>query len=221
MRNYKFFLLLGLSLLFGCATHTNIEPAGKDNIKGFANFGGPIIEAFGTNIPIPYLSVGADYGLTKNMDVNANLHLISLAYQIGGLDLGYTYFPLLNDSYIPTVGINFQIMSLFSFKTSIDDRFRAYPSISPSFAWKLFDGKIYMGSDFVLPVTKLDYYSGMPTVIISPFIGYSWNLGKNDNFFTEIKWNGANVRTDRLAVSYLHPAKSGAVGLYLTLERSF
>jgi len=221
MKNIKLIILLSITLFWGCAAHRYIEPVGKGNTKGYVNLGGPIVAAFDTKLPIPYLSAGADYGLYGNFDVNANLHLLPLFYEFSGLDVGCTYFPVLNDSWTPTVGLNVQLMSFFSFKSLVTNRFRMYPIISPSFAWKLFDGKIYCGSNFTVPLTKLDYYKDMSPVIASPFLGYSWNLGAGYNLFTELKWNAVNIETYKLAVEYVHPSNHGAIGIYFTLERSF
>jgi hypothetical protein len=64
-------------------------------------------------------------------------------------------------------------------------------------------------------------YSHENALIFSPFLGYRWRLSENYKLFSEIKWQGVNQKTDRIAVEYIHPGGNGAIGVYLTLERSF
>ncbi len=213
-------LLVIPSLFFGCAAHTNIEPVGKGKVKANANFGGPVVSAFDTKVPIPNISLGADYGLKDNLDLNGNIQLLPLFYKVGGIELGTTWYPVINKKYIPTIGISGDLLLLSSFKSDVQEHFRVYPSLNLSFAWKLGAGMIYSGVGAVIPFTELDYYD-KNNIIISPFIGYRWKIGANYNLFTEIKWLGVNVPTNFFAVEYLTPTNQGALGIYLSLERSF
>ncbi len=220
MKSKCFIYLIFIVLFCSCSTYKNIEPIGKDNFKANLDFGGPIVTAFNTKVPIPYLSIGVSYGLNENTNLNANLHLLPMFYKLGGIDLGVTYFPLLNEGLIPTIGINGTLMLFSSLKSGIEDRFRAYPIITPSFAWKLGTGLIYTGVHSVLPITKLDFADNN-SIIISPFVGYRWELSNAYKLYTEFKWQGINIETDKTVVEYIHPNNQGAIGIYLTLERSF
>jgi len=53
-------LIVILLILFGCAAQTNFDPVGRGNLNGNFSIGGPIISAFGTRIPVPYLTIGAN-----------------------------------------------------------------------------------------------------------------------------------------------------------------
>ena len=78
--------LIFIALLAGCAAQTNITPIGQGELNGHASFGGPIIEAFGTRIPIPYFTAGATCGLSNQINLGGNLHLLPLAYELFGMD---------------------------------------------------------------------------------------------------------------------------------------
>jgi hypothetical protein len=210
--------LVAAGLAAGCAARTNIEPVGAGHIRANGGFGGPIVAAFGTHIPIPYFSAGASYGLNERLDLNGQLHVLSLAYSIAGIDAGATWYPVLNDGAVPTLGLSGRLMMLASFKSGVSDRFRAYPILGSSAAWRIGSGMLYTGFDIAVPFTASDYDTAAARVIFSPLVGYRWNLSSTLRLFTELKWQGANVRTDQLAPEYVHPFGNGAITPFLALE---
>ena len=210
-----------LILLIGCAAHTDLEPVGKGNLSANFSIGGPIVKAFGTRIPIPYATAGVDYGLDDKFDLNGDIHLFSLPYKIFGFDFGSTWFPYLNNGKFPTIGIQPRLLTLISLKSNVDERLKIYPIISSSAAWKIKKGLIYIGTDITIPLSSPDYDDEAVNTVISPFWGYRWSIGKHTFIFTEIKWHGANVRTDQLAVEYLPVKNYGAISTLFSIQRSF
>lgn len=223
MKNQFHFIGVWLSVLifFGCAAHTNLQPVGKGNSTAHFSVGGPIVKAFGTRIPIPYATVGLDKGLTDNLDVNTNLHLFSLAYQVAGFDAGVTWFPLMNDGLVPTVGLQPRFLAYSSLKPDVDSRFRLYPAFSGSAAWRAGSGLLYAGLDLVAPLSEMDYDEEAKSMILSPFMGYKWKLGNRYFLYTELKWNGANLQSHQLAPDYLPISEHGALSTLFSIERSF
>ena len=112
-------------------------------------------------------------------------------------------------------------LMLASFKSDVENRSRIYPLISSSTAWQLGGGLIYAGLDFIVPLTEPDYDEEAVSVIFSPFTGYRWELGKNLRLLTELKWHGANVQSDQLAVEYITIGGYGAFSIMLSLEKRF
>lgn len=222
MRKLSLASAIALMLIFaGCAAHTSIEPLGRGNTNVNLSLGGPIVAAFNTRIPIPYATVGASYGLNENINIDGSLHLTSLPYRIFGLELGASYFPLMNDGLIPTVGIHPEVLTFISLKPDVESRMRLYPSLSASAAWHLGSDLIYTGFDYTFPLTNPDYDNDAPKFVISPFVGYRTDLGKSLRLTTEVKWQGVNVRSDQLAADYVKPGGHGAVGILFAIERSF
>lgn len=205
----------------GCAATTSIEPLGEGKLRANAGFGGPIVAAFGTHIPIPYFSAGASYGLDDRLDVDGQLHLLSLAYEIAGLDAGVTWYPLIDGGGAPTVGLSGRLMMLVSLKEGVDDRFRAYPIFGATAAWRVGSNRLYAGFNMALPLTSPDYDTAAAHVIFSPLVGYRWKVGESAYLFTEVKWHGANVRTDQLAPEYIHPFGNGAIAPFVALTWDF
>ncbi|HEX2869320.1 MAG TPA: hypothetical protein VHO03_19915 [Ignavibacteriales bacterium] len=222
MKRFSSGMILSLLLLFaGCAAHTNIEPLGRGNMNANLSLGGPVVAAFNTHIPIPYATLGAAYGLKDDINIDASFHLTSLPYRILGMDLGAAYFPVVNNGFIPTVGIHPGVLAFFSMKPDVESRMRLYPSGSASAAWHLGSDMVYSGFDYTLPLTTPDYDTDAPRFVLSPFLGYRTDLGKDFRLTTELKWQGANVRTNQLAADYTKLGGHGAVAILFVIERSF
>ena len=216
-----FCFYLSILLFWGCAAHTNLHPVGKGNKTAHFSIGGPIVKAFGTSIPVPYATVGLDKGLTRTMDINSHLHLLSLVYQVAGLDIGATWFPVLNDGLVPTLGFQPGLLVYSSLKSDVESRFRIYPTFSGSAAWRVGSGLVYSGFDMVAPFSDMDYDENASNIIFSPFLGYKWKLGTRYFLYTELKWNGANIESHQLAPDYLPISNYGAVSTLFSIERSF
>jgi len=75
--------------------------------------------------------------------------------------------------------------------------------------------------DFIVPLTKPDFDDEAEEIIFSPFLGYRWELGNKLRLLSELKWHGANIQGNQLAVEYITIGGYGAVSLMLTLERRF
>ena len=205
--------------LIHCSAHTNLVPLGKGNLEANLSLGGPIISVSDMNLPAPYATLGINYGLTDNSNIDGNLHLTSMFYQIIGADFGATFFPVLHQGNIPTWGIQPRILTFASVKPGVDDRFRIYPLVSTSAAWPLMGGLIYTGFDWIIPLTSPDYDEDASPTIFSPFIGYRWSIGEKTRLVTEFKWNAANVQSDQLAVEYLSIGGKGAFGVLFSIEK--
>ena len=214
-------ILFLIFILTGCAAHSTLEPVGKHNLNANISVGGPIVAAFDTRIPIPYLTSGIDYGISDRTNICANLHLLPFAYSIAGGDFGAAYFPVLTDGYIPTWGIQARMLFISSMKSDVPKRFMAYPVLSTSTAWKYGKGNIYTGCDMSFMFTDPDYDDEASNYIISPFAGYRWDISQKYRLLFELKMQGINIRTDQLAVDYIPIAKHGALTTLFALERSF
>lgn len=221
--NKKNYCLLFCAIFFlaGCAAHTNLEPVGKENTNFNISVGGPIVKAFGMNLPIPYSTAGVVYGLTEKINIDANLHLTAIPYKLFGLDFGAAYFPRLNEGFIPTIGLHPRLLYLISMKPDVESRMRLYPSLSSVFSWKIGSNLIFTGFDFTVPISRPDYDNEAAKLIFSPFVGYRIELGKKIRLISEIKWQAANVSTDQLAAEYTKLSGKGAFAILFSLERSF
>ena len=216
---YSLLVLLAV-LTISCATHTQIEPVGKDKLVANFNMGGPIIPLLDTKIPLPYFTVGGTYGCTDNFDLSGSVHILPIFYEVAGLDFGASWFYTQNDSWIPLLGTHAKVMFFSSLKSGIDDRFKVYPYLSQTASWELGPGNIYTGLHILIPFGELDYEKSYKP-IFSPFLGYKWKMTDNYALFLETKWQGLNFPTDHIPVDYISPGDAGAIGVFLSIERKF
>jgi hypothetical protein len=220
---YPFSISVWLSfiLLLNCAAHTNLEPTGKGKFSANFSIGGPIVTVFGTKMPVPYATAGGSYGLNNKYDLNGNLHLLPLSYNIFGFDFSSTWYPVINNGKIPTIGIQPCFLTFISLKSHINERFKMYPIVSGSAAWNVKRGLIYTGTNIAMPLSLSDYDEDASHTILSPFVGYRWTTGRRTYIATEIKWHGANIRTDQLAVECIHLRNHGALSILFSIQRIF
>jgi hypothetical protein len=185
------------------------------------SFGGPIVEAFGTRVPIPYLAAGMDYGATSTLNVGFNAHLLPLAYEIAGGDVSAAWFPVTAGDSGVNVGLEARLLIFALLKGGVAKRFFSYPVVSATIAGPMGSGFAYAGTNLAFPAERSEFDPQASRQMLSPFIGYRWSLGTRYALLTELKWHGANARSDQLAVSYLHPAGHGALTTLFALVRRF
>jgi len=209
-------------LLFaGCAAHTALLPLGNGNLAPKISIGGPIVEAAGTRFPLPYLTAGVDYGVGNSINVETSLHLVSLAYHVAGVDVGATWYPTSNSGWRPTVGLGSRLFIYASTRRNVQKRFFTYPAISATAAWKIGSNVVYLGADAAIPVDRPIYDREAASVIVSPFLGNSWSLGKGYRLLTELKWQGANIETDQLVTGYSRVGRYGALAPVFAIQKGF
>jgi len=222
MRRFVLATLLALSgLALGCGAHTSLEPLGQGRLSPNLSVGGPIVEAFGTHIPIPYLLAGADYGLSDDVNLSGGVHLLPLAYGIVGADVGATWFPVRNSGWRPTLGVGPRLYAFASVREGVDERAMVLPTLSGSAAWAAGRGMAYTGADVAVPLTRSEYDEDAARVLLSPFVGYRWDVGRRYALLAELKWHGANVGTGDVATNYAAVGERGALAPLLAIQRRF
>ena len=221
-KRLSFFTALALAFLAGCAVqNTNIRPVGRGKIDASVSFGGPIVAAFGTHIPVPYLTTNINYGLTDRINLHGEWHWLPLAYGLLGADFGATWFPLVRDSgWVPTLGLSGDVLCLMSLKSGVSSRFRGYPVVTPAFSWKIRTNVLYTGLSTVLPLTRSDYDGNAAGALFSPFVGFRWQMTKRLRLTPELKVQGINLASNQLAVEYIKIGGYGALTPLLSLEWS-
>jgi len=182
--------------------------------------GGPIVEVFDVDIPLPYLTAGLQKGLNDQTNVFANYHVLAQLYRITGMDMGVSWFPLAGQGLRPTVGVSFSAFLFFSTRLGVDERFFGYPVVSSSFSWVLDQSVIAVGSDSALLLEQQDFDPAAKQQVHALFANISVPVG-GYRLTSEVKWQGINVRSDQLAVSYVPLGNKGALGLSFALSKAF
>lgn len=222
MKNLSIMAVLAASLYCtSCGAHTSLMPVGTGQVAPNVSIGGPIVEAFDTHIPVPYLMAGADYGLNDIVNINASVHLLPLAYRVAGVDVGAAWFPVANEGWKPTIGLGPRLFVFASTRQRVEERLLVFPAVSASAAWETGPGLLYTGSDLAIPLARPEYDDEAQAVILSPFLGYRWPLGRRYVLLSELKWHGANIETDQVVTGYTAIGKQGAVTPLFAVQRRF
>jgi hypothetical protein len=93
--------------------------------------------------------------------------------------------------------------------------------LTQSAAWEIGQGHVFTGFDMVVPLSRSDNDDEAVHIILSPFAGYRLNLSNKTRLLGHVKLQGANVKSNQLAVEYISVADRGALSLMFTIERRF
>lgn len=110
----SFLSLMVAALAVGCGHVAVVEPAPLGRVQIEGALGGPMVRVGGRPLPVPLTTLGARYGFAERLDVAAHAHLTSLAFGVGGLDVGGAYQLLLQDGGIPALTINSRLYGFAS-----------------------------------------------------------------------------------------------------------
>ncbi len=75
------------SMLSGCAAPNLSRTVGRGNGELRVSAGGPFISVLGPSIPVPHTKVGGRYGLAEWLDIDANLDVLAMAFQVWAMDV--------------------------------------------------------------------------------------------------------------------------------------
>lgn len=115
----RFFFLVFSVALLACGHATRVRPTPKGQAQVEATLGGPFAKVSGLVIPLPLTTVGGSYGLTDALDVHAHLHGTSLAFGVGGLDVGASYLAVKEKGLLPAVTLTGRLYGFSDLKAFV------------------------------------------------------------------------------------------------------
>jgi hypothetical protein len=195
----RLLLLIPLLLLIGCGAQMRNMPVGEGQMQASASIGGPLVNAFGNVIPVPYAMAGATYGLTDRAEIHADLHVLAAAYKFLGFTPGATYFPELPlGQWVSAVTGDVLIFS--DLKAT-----RAYPEILLTMSRPI-------GTRWI-PFAGLHntfQFSHSPVYISSVYAGTSYRVGRW-KLYGELEWLALNRDNHFTPVDYHGISEHGAL----------
>ena len=178
-------------------------PVGEQKTQLCASIGGPVVDAFGTTVAIPYGLMGATYGISNSTEAFLDLHVTAAAFKFLGITPGGVYFPCLHwGRVVPAIGVDALIFSDF-------DKSRLYPELVTSAAYRL--------SDQWTPYVALrhTFQSGHTSHYIpSAMTGTSFRSGSTQ-YFVELQWLALDRDNRWNPVDYHGIANRGALSVQL------
>jgi hypothetical protein len=199
--SYVAILLLLVSLLVGCGAQMRNLPVGAQKMQMSASIGGPMVDAFGRTVPIPYGIAGATYGISNEIEAYIDYHVTASAFKFLGATPGVVYFPSLRwGRFVPALGADALIFSDINAT-------RVYPEIVTSTAYRL--------SNRWTPYIALRHTfqeGSAPHYIPSAMAGTSYRNGRMQ-YFIELQWLALDRDNRWNPVEYHGISNRGAMSL--------
>ncbi len=215
---YLFLLALTLSV-YDCAPARFVKPLEKDEWAVGINAGGPLIQLFDTNLPIPFSSIYAGYGYTDRLTIHGGIHTTSMAYKTLQIDAGVTYLLRNFDGNVPGVSINGSLNGMMDFR---EYNVRTYPNLALNLFYDFKYGRFYGGVEQWFDIFPGAVPDGSDHSYWHPafYLGQTFKLKK-----WEVNFEYKNIApfsdNQGHVVRYARSNEKGAHGIYLSLQKRF
>lgn len=190
-----------VGLFAGCGAQMRNMPVGTQKMQVSASIGGPMVDAFGRTVPIPYGLIGATYGISNEMETYIDYHVTATVFKFLGVTPGVVYFPSFHyGRLVPALGFDALIFS--DIKAT-----RVYPELVTSSAYRL--------SERWTPYIALrhTFQEGpAPHYIPSAMAGTSCRSGRMQ-YFIELQWLALDHDNRWNPVEYHGISNRGAMSL--------
>lgn len=219
----QFMLLVGLILFLGsCSTTRVVKPLKQKEVAVGFDFGGPIIDLFGTKIPVPFSNISGAYGIDSNMTAFAGIHSTALAFGNLQMDLGICRSIIRAKGQRPGLSVSPVANFMFNFE---EGDFRLYPELDINVHWQYSPkSKNYayasLANWFDLSATKAHNEPNTRHYIPNIALGHTFVRPKM-RYTIEARWLAPNVSNQNLAVTYNGIGQRGSFGIFLGAYRKF
>ncbi len=188
----KWHLVLVLCTLFalslaGCGSGQPVRVLAEGETTLSASIGGPIVPSTSPVGIVPYLTAGTAYGVTNDISVHGNLHLIMSVFAVGGLDLGASARLIHQDAAVPELTLSTRLIGFMKFGDPVSPRL--YPDVALNASWEIASRTLaYVGTHGTFQWKPGAFY-------LSPFIGIQFPVSSAICIQTELIWQAANHDT--------------------------
>jgi hypothetical protein len=192
-------MIVHFLLLFsvGCGALNTARPLDKGQQTIGATFGGLVITQLGPPMPLPFLIVEGQTGLSpikdRPFDINYGLNATALAFGTLGLHLGASHLLLEQKGYRPALSAMERVHfynNYFDTTKSAEVRSAFFLNqIDLTASWKLQRNLTYVGV-----ANYLDFAD--PELNITPFVGWEYQSKKRMFTQMEIRYLAANRSQD-------------------------
>jgi len=195
------------SCMCRCGTAVSMWPLRRGQSVVAFEAGGPVVNVFAIQSPIPYPVARFRYGVTNRLNVYAGGHLLMPAFGVGAMDAGASFHFLDQAGWRPCLGAGAGAIGLVEFDGG--DGTALLPQLE-------------LTASYLRPSHSLSYF-GIHTLYqlrpklymtYSPYVGHNFSVGRALSVNLEMKWYAAFERSRPRAVIYSLPiANHGGLGL--------
>jgi hypothetical protein len=181
------FALFSMLALAGCSVTQPVRVLDAGEIRLAGSIGGPIVPSSVPTVVVPYGTVGGMFGISKDLTVTGNLHVILAALKTFGIDGGAAVRLIPQEGFVPEVTVKGQVLIMSSFAP---ESFRVFPYCSINGSYLLGESLIgYAGVESMFQFTGDDHF------FVGPFAGVDIALSRRVALQVETKWMAANINT--------------------------
>ena len=217
----KFFLLLLVIFVTGCAPTRFVKPLDKEQKVINASFGGPLIGFAGMTIPVPLTSLTGGYGLKEDLTIFGSLHTTALLFGVIQTEFGVVKSFLTPDKFKPGLTVT-PVINLAIDKWK--GNFKLWPQLDINAYWnyKDKDNYFYLGSSNWFELAgKKAHEEKQTTLWIGNFhAGHTFVRGKMD-YNLEFKYLAPFFSNQDVVVDYKSFGNNGAIGVYMSVTKKF
>ena len=212
-------LILALGVGAACAPTRAIRPLDKGQTQLQLSAGGPFVDYFGGQKPLPLTGVSVAHGVSDKTAITGALYPTQLAlFRVFGMDVGATHLLLEQDGARPRLMLDGRVY-VFGGDYAPDDPaqggVRVFPDLQLIAAWDVGNHAIYTGYDnFFQPLPTFHYHgSFLLGGEVRPTPGFGVQL--------ETKWISPWANTLVQTPVWLAPGNQGALSIQLGFNVAF
>lgn len=157
-------------------------------------------------IPVPLATVGARYGLIDKLDVAAHAHLTTLAFGVGGLDVGGAYQVLVQDGAVPALTLSSRLYGFAGVRGGALGLIDA--TVAASYGSESF--RFYLAPTVLQPFAQAATTFSLGT-------GVAVRLGRSE-VQLEGRWYQPQVNSRNMAANWVSAGDLGGLGVVLGIR---
>lgn len=201
-------VVTALGVLAGCGHTTHVRPNAPKELSVEVDLGGPLAN-LGAPIPLPLTTAGVSYGVMERLDVQAHVHLTTLAFGVAGLDVGSTYLPIREQGAIPAVSLSGRLYGFSDFHSGA----RGYLELTGAASY-LFKER------FLTYLSATGFLQMFEPPLLSLAVGEEVKLG-HFGLQLEVRWYEPNQLSTPMTVNWVSIGGRGALGVVLGFRYYF
>ncbi len=213
-------LLAGpLALASACGTVNSARPLEPGQHQVGVTLGGPLLTVGGATLPMPNVVAQGRSGVAmvadRPLDVDYGLNLTAAAFGIVAVHGGASWLALDQDGGIPALSLSNRLWvadnHLDFTKGSGTRALHAVDQIELTASWDTSPALLYGGAAQYLDLRE-------PSLLLTPFLGAAWHLGKGWDLQTELRHYSINRPNPQGSVNWVTWGP-GAVGATLSVSK--
>lgn len=198
-------------MLQGCSATNPVRVLKEGQTRLTASVGGPIVPETSPIGFVPYVTAGLANGLTDDVTIHGNLHLLMAAYAVAGVDVGASYRVVTANNALPEITAGAKAMvftDFFSLQST-----RLYPEVFANASWEVCtETLVYAGLHCTMQPSPWQ-------TLLSPMVGTVFPISNDLRLQVECIWQASNISPAYgIFEGQSSPGNHGVIGGFVACE---